>query len=416
MPNKLIVLMVDGVSAEHYESERKQFPHFMALEQRGFRVKNLHSEVLGTSLPGRTSMMTGETADISGVYGNRIWDGKEFRYANPDDVCVPTLPARAKAAGKTVAVVGFGMIRPEDADIFVTPWWIGSFIQRARDAEPEPANLSWLRVADQKPGDYFERVCAEAGVPATLPVLDMTNEANRPFYGIVADHAMAEWVGVLATSGDAPDLIIAEFLSTDTIQHKTGYKSPLSQWSVAQADLAVGRILQRLRAAGVEDQWNIAVMSDHGHSPIETALHPQVIIPGVMVQCEGSSLLVAPKDAEELAFVTAQLAEYGVEPYPATCIPAAMREQLFIFVAPPLISFENDDPAETEPTGKPSATSSHGLRPGLAGDDRFALFAGPDVPQGAADQADAVQVAPTLAMLLNLPEGSFPAAPIFNRA
>lgn len=416
MKNKLIVLMVDGVSAAHYAAHRAQLPHFASLEARGFRVENLRAEVLGTSLPGRTSMMTGATADKSGVYGNMIWDGEQFRYANPDDVRVPTLPARAKAAGLDVAVVGFGMVRPEDTTLFVPPWWTGAFIQRARDAEPQQSGEVWLRVANHVPGERFERICAAAGVPTALPALDTESPAASTFRALINDTMMAEWVGVLAASDDAPDLILAEFLVTDTIQHYTGFGSTMSNWSVMQADMALGRILERLRAAGVEDEWNIAVMSDHGHSNVETALHPQVILPGVTVQCEGGSLIVAPKSDEELASVAERLAVYGVEPYANDCIPPHYRDTLKIFVAPPGFSFENDNPAETEPTGKPTALSTHGLRPGFTGDNRFALFAGPNVPQGRIDSAIAAQVAPTLAHIAGLPLDGFEAAPIWATA
>jgi hypothetical protein len=54
-------------------------------------------------------------ADVSGVWGNIIYDGSRFRYAHLDDVRVPTLPKQAMDAGKDVAVIGFGMIRPKDA-------------------------------------------------------------------------------------------------------------------------------------------------------------------------------------------------------------------------------------------------------------------------------------------------------------
>ncbi|XWX03092.1 alkaline phosphatase family protein [Aggregatilineales bacterium SYSU G02658] len=402
MTQKLIVLMIDGVSADHYATLKSELPHLASLERRGFRVHNLHSEVLGTSLPGRTSMMTGETADVSGVYGNRIWDGQAFRYPNPDDVRVPTLPARAKAAGKKVAVVGFGMLRPEDAHIFRGPWWVGGFIQRARDAEPTPADQSWLRVAFHDPGKEFDRACEAAGVASHLPETDLTTEAGRASFAIMSDVRMYDWVGALATWQDAPDLIIAEFLCTDTIQHYSGYKSEAARFSVMQADMAVGRILARLEAANALDQWNIAVMSDHGHSPIETALHPGHIIPNVTVQSEGSLLIVAPQDEAELAMVTEKLAAYNVEPYPNDCIVPEYRDRLFLFVAPDKVSFEVENVDNSTPSGKPNAISSHGLRPGHPGDDRFALFAGPDVPRGSVEAADAIQVAPTLAKLAGL--------------
>lgn len=419
MSDKLIILMVDGVSADHYQRDAGRFPHFRSLERRGFRVEALRSEVLGTSLPGRTSMLTGATAATSGVYGNKIWDPQyaQFRYANPDDIRVPTLPALAKAAGKRVANIGFGMIRPEDTHLFRPPWWAGAFIQRARDAAPEPADAAWLRVALHATEAEFDAACAAAGVPATLPSIDLSSEAQRAFFGLMADQQMIDWAGVVASGPNSPDLITVEFLMTDTIQHDMGYRSELSQWAVMQADLALGRLLERLRAAGVEDEWNIAVMSDHGHSPVERALRPGRIIPETRFQCEGQCLLVAPRDAEELARITAALAAYEAHPYPNDCIPPELRDQVVIFVAPDGTSFEEEPPPgtpEDEVLGAPKAISSHGLRPGLPGDDRFALFAGPKVPAGRIETAEAVQVAPTCAALLGLPLEPFSAAPIFT--
>lgn len=410
---KLMVLMIDGVSADHYAQDKGRFPHFAALERRGFRIERLRSEVLGTSLPGRTSILTGATADVSGVYANKIWDGSDFRYANPDDIRVPTLPARAKAAGLKVAAIGMGMVRPEDTDIFRAPWWSGNFIQRARDAEPAPADLAWLRVALHNPGSEFEEVCDDAGLPRTLPSIDPTNDAMKAMYGIQSDMAMFDWVGAIAASANPPDLILSEFLIPDIFQHNIGYRSDLAHWSVMQADAALGRILQRLRNAGVEDDWNIVVLSDHGHSPIEKALQPQVILPGVRTQSEGGCLLVAPRDSDELRLVSEKLAAFDVEPYPNDCVPPDMRDQVAIFVSPEGVSFEQDDADATEPVMRPKAVSSHGQRPGLPGDDRFAIFAGPAVRSGVLVEAAATQVAPTLASILGLPMDGFSAASVF---
>jgi predicted AlkP superfamily pyrophosphatase or phosphodiesterase len=410
---KLMVLMIDGVAADHYAQDKGRFPHFAALEARGFRIERLQSEVLGTSLPGRTSILTGVTADVSGVYGNKIWDGGQFRYADPDDIRLPTLPARARAAGMQVASIGMGMVRPEDADLFHRPWWSSGFIQRARDAQAVPAEAGWVRVGLHQPGERFEQICREAGLPSSLPALNMEDAGQAAMFGILADMAMFDWVGAIAASPDSPDLILSEFLIPDIFQHNIGYRSDLAHWSVMQADAALGRIQQRLRAAGVEDQWNIAVLSDHGHSPIERALQPQVIIPGVRTQAEGGCLLVAPRDDAELALVTVKLAPFGVEPYPNTCIPADFREQVSIFVSPERVSFEQDDAGATEPILPPKAVSSHGQRPGLPGDDRFALFAGPDVPPGLMTTASATQVSPTLAAILGLSVSDYPAAPAF---
>lgn len=415
MPHKLIVLMIDGVSADYFATERGRLPHLAALAERGMVVENLHSEVLGISLGGRVGMLTGVTADVSGVYGNLIYDGTRFRYANPDDVRVPTLPARAMAAGKDVAALGFGMIRPEDAHTFKPPWWVAEFVQRARDAEPVPSDDSWLRVfMHQDSGERFNAACVRAGFPSVWPVMEVKGAGDGLMYGMICDQHIANWVGILAADEAAPDLIIAETLMTDTIQHYTGYKSEAAHYSVALADALVGIMIERLRRAGGLDQWNIALMSDHGHSVIEHAIHPQVIIPGTIMQSEGSVLNVVPRDAEHLAEITEKLAPYGVMPFHVDYVPADVRPMMASFLAPPRTSFEHDNQDETEPTGAPKMTSSHGLKPGDPGDDRFAVFAGPDVPQGVIAEAAAVQVAPTFAALLGLPLEDYPAAPIFS--
>ena len=414
MPQKLMVIMIDGISADYFATCRGRLLHLSALAERGLVVENLHSEVLGISLGGRVGMITGVSADQSGVYGNLIWDGERFRYANPDDVRMPTIPGLAKAAGKKVAVLGFGMIRPEDADIFKPPWWVVSFIQRARDSVPHPSDDSWLRVfAHQDGGEAFNRACEQAGFPSSWPMMEATSSADRTIYGMVADQYALNWTGILAASDDPPDFIITEFLMTDSVQHYTGYKSEQSHWSIAQADAMVGVVIERLRNAGVLDQWNIAVMSDHGHSEIETAIHPQVFLPDTIMQSEGSVLNVVPRDAAHLAEITEKLAPYGVVPFHVDYVPEDLRPQVASFLAPPRTSFEPDDVNETEPTGKPVNISSHGLKPGDPGDDRMCIFVGPDVPHKTIYEANAVQVAPTFAKLLGLSLENFPAPPIF---
>ena len=171
MTQKLIVLMVDGISADHYSRIRTQLPHLMQLEKRGFRIERLHVEQLGVSLAGRVSMLTGHTADQSGVYGNKTWDSdqQKFRYATPDDIRTPTMFSRAQAAGRKTACIGAGMIRPEDCDLMVPPNWVdGWAINRARDPEPAPADHPWQRVVDAPPTQQFLDQCASMGCSPTI--------------------------------------------------------------------------------------------------------------------------------------------------------------------------------------------------------------------------------------------------------
>lgn len=409
----LIVLMIDGVSADTFARERGRMPHLASLAQRGTVVERLAAEVPGTSLPGRTSILTGVASDASGVYGNMLWDGARFRYASPDDVRVETLPALARRAGLCSASIGMGMVRPEDCDVFVRPWWVGAFVQRARDAQPQPAEDAWARVAAyEDAAGILALASSAAGLPARYdPVGDDPSE--RALAGFQGDQRVAQWVGSLAARDDGPDLIVAEFLMTDTIQHRAGYGSSAALWAITLADALVGDVLARLRAAGREDAYDVVVLSDHGHGPVEWALRPDVLLPGLRFQSEGGFLHLAPRDDAELDRATAVLAEHQVVRYDSDYLPHDRRSELVTFLAPDGTSFEHDPSVPAEgPRVRPVARSSHGARPGHPSDERFLVAAGPNVGRARIERAAADAVAPTLAALLGLPDGAFSGRPI----
>ena len=148
--SKLIVIMIDGVSADYFRDNKTKLPHLNKLSKEGFTVERLHSIQPATSLPGRTTMMTGVSCDKHGAWGNTIWDGKQFRYSTPYDVTVKSLPQEAMAQGLDVAVMGYGMLRPDEAHVFRHPWWVGEMIQRGRDNTPKHAEDGWLKTTQHK--------------------------------------------------------------------------------------------------------------------------------------------------------------------------------------------------------------------------------------------------------------------------
>ncbi len=406
--------MIDGVSADYFAKHRKRLPSLAALAQKGLVVNRLSSVQPATSLPGRTTMMTGTSCDVHGVWGNTIWDGERFRYATPDDVKGLTLTKQAIDAGLDVAVVGYGMIRPEEAKVFHHAWWVGEMVQRARDNAPIPAAEGWLRTV-KRDDERDERITtlAKQGYPEGIP--DAYSPSENPTLNyfsaeLAGDAVMMQWTAGLACSKQAPDLIVTEILTPDSVQHVAGYESDLGHWSIHYADSLVGQLLQQLENEGVDD-YNFAIMSDHGHSVVHTALNPKKIIPDATYACECAWLYVHYKSEAELAEITAKLAEFGIEALPNEQITPEFKHSIATFVAPEGTAFEDSEEADV--TGKPNYTSSHGFRPGTLGDDRFCLFAGPyfsrpDFSAQIIETADALQVTPTLAKVLGLDTEPYP--------
>jgi predicted AlkP superfamily pyrophosphatase or phosphodiesterase len=396
----LLVIMLDGVSADYFRTERGRLPVLSSLAARGLVVDRLHAAVLGTSFPGRASILTGAASTESGIYANKLWKGDGFYYANPDDVRVPTLPRLLLDAGREVATIGFGMVRPEDATLFKPPWWVGQLVMRSQGFQS--TDKAWFRVfGAQDTGEQFNALCAAAQYPSYYPYIDPKGTTEKLMLGLMSEQRVANWTGIVAASDQAPDLVMTELFLPDTVQHERGYKTEESHFTIALIDQLVGVILERLRMRGKLDDWHICVLSDHGHYAVEQSIRPAAILPeGVQYQCEGSILLVHTTGVD-VAAVTTLLAEYGVQPFDTDFMPDDARDALMAFVAPDRWTFENSV-RDVEPVGSPRQTSSHSVRPGLPEDDRLCIFVGPGIVLGQMDEADAKQVAPTFAKLLGL--------------
>lgn len=401
--SKLIVIMIDGVSADYFRDNRSKLPHLNKLAKEGLVVDRLRSIHPATSLPGRTTMMTGVSCDLHGAWGNTIWDGKQFRYSTPYDVTAKSLPQEAMEKGLDVAVIGYGMLRPDEAHVFRHPWWAGEMIQRGRDNVPKQAD-GWFKTSQHfDTTGRLEALFAQGYVPDSPDAYESSDNPSLTYFSaeLAGDAAMMQWSAGLAVSDQAPDLIVTEILTPDSVQHRAGYESLLAHWSIMYSDALVGQLVATLQAAG-RDDYNLAIMSDHGHMTVRQSLHPEVMIPQANYAMESGWLFVNYKNQNELKDITSRLAEHNIELSEVKVIPDKFRSEIAAFVAPEGMSFEWGG-GKQEPAGAPFTTSTHGFKPGTLGDDRFCVFWGPDVPEGTVTAAEAVQVTPTLARLLKTP-------------
>jgi predicted AlkP superfamily pyrophosphatase or phosphodiesterase len=402
-----IVILVDGLSADYFAAHRGRMPHLADMAEQGLEVGRLRSVVPATSRPGRASIITGVAADRHGIYGNQILDGERFRSARADDLRAPSLARLATQAGRDVACVGFGLIAPEEAATFVPPWREHETVRAHPSAKaPLPGDLDVVRVvkdtgrlADRRPGRI-----------SMAPPESDHGALHPQVAGAAADHLMIELVAELACDAAPPDLILSEIAVTDLIQHYHGYESEAAHWALATADRLIGSLVYRLERAGRMDDTMIAVVSDHGHTPIATAIYPERLIEALFAS-EGASMNVAVRDTAERSTVERQLTELGVAPIDGAHLPPELRDRIVTFVAPDRMAFEMLPKGATHnsATGAPLTISTHGLRPGTAADDRACVFYGNGVAPGRVGTADAEQFAPTIAAALGLDLAPFPA-------
>ena len=405
--DSLTVIMLDGIAADVLHRNPARTPHLHALAERGLRVDRLAADLPATSLPGRTSILTGVGSDEHGIYGNVIWDGERFRYANPDDVRVPTLPARAMAGGLDVAVLGYGMVRPEDATTFHHAWWANEMLQRARDAAPIPADEGWLRTSRHVDDSGRIAALAAAGLPNGVPDAYAGDRMHYFMSEVTGDQTMLQWTAALASgevAGAPPDLIVSEVLTPDSVQHVAGFEHPFAHWAVSYADALVGEVVRALERAGRLERSAIIVTSDHGHGPVERALYAGALLPGATTSCEGGVLYVAVDGPSEARRIERRLAEHGVTRLPGDHLPPERRHEVAAFVAGGTAAFEATAPSELAGAieGPSRYASGHGFAPGTPSDERFLIAVGPGIATRRVSRAASADVAATAATLLGL--------------
>lgn len=401
--NKLILIMIDGISSDKFHSMRHQLPHLDQLAKQGTYVRELTPEICGTSFPGRTSMIVGRPSKEHGIYGNKIWDGEVFRWSNAYDVRTETIASLAKAAGGDVVNMGFGMVRPEDCSAYVSPWWVDDVLSEDVDGNPHPANDNW-----QMPNRNLDPQQRLASIGRNADEIMNPNKFDRNqtlALGVLADYQLMEMAADVINSEQSPDLIMMEVAVTDYFLHMYGTEHPITEMSLRTADAQVGTLIEQLRNAGTLDQYNFAIMSDHGHHLMAESVHCDLLLPeGCRWSSEGSMLFVAPRSDEEAKIVTQRLLDLGMEVWSDPLLPEDVETELLTFSCPEgqYVSFEKDLKGTGEVTGTSKYMSNHGMRPGTKEDYRFCIFSGPNVPQQQVEFAQAVQVAPTIADIMGV--------------
>ncbi|WP_246696484.1 alkaline phosphatase family protein [Mesorhizobium sp. SARCC-RB16n] len=138
MQKKLISVLVDGVSADTFETYAHRFPNMRRLADSGLRVRRLKSGIPATSVPGRATMLTGVGPEVHGIYGNHIFRGDIFVAPLAADLQAPTLATHANKAGLDVAAIGQALVDPADTSIHVSPWWLRGFVTGHRFSKMVP--------------------------------------------------------------------------------------------------------------------------------------------------------------------------------------------------------------------------------------------------------------------------------------
>ena len=395
-------------------------PAFGEVMEKGAMVKTVRSVYPTITYPCHTSMRTGVYCGRHGIVNNERADDLTLQKASwewfNDPVRVGDIFDAAKAAGLTTAAVFWPVTgRHPHVDYLIDEYW------------------------PQTPGQTTEECFAASGSgPEVIEKVIRPNRHLVDWKHRVHPHCDA-FVHACACSmirQFRPNLLMIHPANIDEYRHETGVFSPLVTHGLHEIDLWLGEILKALEDAGIREETDIFIVSDHGQMNItrSVALNALFAEKGLLTVDAGGKIAgytaVArsagmsaqvyvrdPADTERVYRTLRQMAEDGLYGFTRVYTAGEARREeglygdfSFVLETDGYTSFSN---ACTRPLVRPADNSdyklgraTHGYHPDK-GPQPVLLACGPHIRPGVVlERRPIVDEAPTYARILgvDLPE------------
>jgi predicted AlkP superfamily pyrophosphatase or phosphodiesterase len=250
----VVIITVDGFRPDFYLDSSWDAVNIRGLMKQGTYAYGVNSDFPSITYPSHTTIVTGVMPVRHGIYYNNVFEpagstGK--MYWNAGSIKAPTLWEAAHEKGLKVA----SLLWPVSADapvLYDIPD-IGGMGDSVREAYSKPAGFT---------RELRENVFGGA---------DKINYGKDENTGRIAAYVIRK---------DKPALMTVHLFSVDHFQHEQGRNGPLVRAAVADADSAVGIIVDALKDAGIWDKTVIIVTGDHGFLNVTESVNPNVWLAG----------------------------------------------------------------------------------------------------------------------------------------
>jgi predicted AlkP superfamily pyrophosphatase or phosphodiesterase len=246
----VIFLTIDGFRPDFYLSSEYQMPNLRALMKDGAYAKGVNSVFPSVTYPSHTTIVTGVQPVKHGIFYNNVFtpDGAQQQpYWQDSSIHVTTIWKAAKAKGMTVASLYWPVSANAPVDYNIPD--IGSL----GDVVREQYSL---------PQGFYAEVKKEV-----FGGVDKIDAGKNQNVGKIAAYIIKK---------SKPQLMTIHLFSADGAQHAVGRKGPKVQEAVADADAAVGIIIDALKAEGIWESTVFMIGGDHGFYDVKKTISPNV--------------------------------------------------------------------------------------------------------------------------------------------
>lgn len=246
----VIFLTIDGFRPDFYLDDEWQTPNLHALMKDGAYAKGVNSVFPSMTYPSHTTIVTGVQPVKHGIYYNNIFtpDGAQQQpYWQDSSIHVPTIWKAAKDKGMTVASLYWPVSAGEPVDYNIPD--IGSLGDGVREQYSLPKG-------------FYAEVKKEV-----LGGVDKIDAGKNQNIAQIAAYVIKK---------SKPGLMTIHVFSVDGAAHAVGRNGARVKEAVADADAAVGIIVDALKAAGIWESTVFMIGGDHGFYDVKKSILPNV--------------------------------------------------------------------------------------------------------------------------------------------
>lgn len=246
----VIFLTIDGFRPDFYLDSEWQTPNLHAVMKDGAYAKGVNSVFPSMTYPSHTTIVTGVQPAKHGIFYNNIFtpDGAPQQpYWQDSSIHVPTIWKAAKEKGMTVASLYWPVSANAPVDYNIPD--IGGL----GDAVREQYSL---------PQGFYAEVKKEV-----FGGVDKIDHGKNQNIAKIAAYVIKK---------SKPELMTIHVFSVDGASHAMGRSGTRVQEAVADADAAVGIIIDALKAAGIWESTVFLIGGDHGFYDVKKVISPNV--------------------------------------------------------------------------------------------------------------------------------------------
>ena len=410
--NKLVVISLDSMGFRDLNELRDLVPNLAQLIEKGTWVKKVQGIFPTLTYPSHTSIITGQYPAVHGVVNNTKLQPRRLSpdwYWYRKDVKATPLYDVAREAGMTTAaflwpVTACSKIDYNLAEIFPNRIWTNQVMVSLKASSP------WF-------------------------LMQMNHRYGKLRHGIkqpwLDDFITACAVDTLKNK--QPDLTLIHLVDMDSMRHRYGVRSDEAKAALQRLDGRVARLIRATKDAGTYDQTNFVILGDHYQINVDKMIHLNQLfakqgwltpVDGKTTYkgnwrvtaktCDGETYVytrgnvdlgkvkqvIAGVEGVEHIYDGAEAVKLGADPKCAFLVEAKPGYYFTDEVNRPAV-VEKVDPASLGTHDRYHGV--HGYGPNQPNYFTTAIFAGPDVREGATvEGAHLVDEGPTFAALLGL--------------